>query len=74
MSCPADGVVVHVSGCAKGCAHPAAAPLTIVGTRGAARVIADGTAQRHAVVPMSIASKLAAQIAASSAAQEAVDA
>ena len=27
-----DGLALHVSGCAKGCAHPAPAPLTIVGT------------------------------------------
>jgi precorrin-3B synthase len=31
-----DGSIeLHVSGCAKGCAHPAAAALTIVGTAGA---------------------------------------
>ncbi|MCF3640687.1 precorrin-3B synthase [Rhizobium sp. TRM95111] len=37
-----DGsAAIHVSGCTKGCAHPAAAPLTIVGTGdGAALVIA----------------------------------
>ncbi len=29
---PRAGVALHVSGCAKGCAHPAAAPLTVVAT------------------------------------------
>jgi len=24
-----DGAVLHVSGCAKGCAHPGVAPLTL---------------------------------------------
>ena len=27
-----EGMLLHVSGCAKGCAHPAAAPLTLVAT------------------------------------------
>lgn len=30
------GQTLHVSGCAKGCAHPAAAPLTLVGRPGGA--------------------------------------
>lgn len=37
------GVVVHVSGCAKGCAHPAAAPLTIVGTLQGCGIIHGGS-------------------------------
>ena len=40
-----QGVALHVSGCAKGCAHPAPAPLTIVGTEGGCGVIANGTAR-----------------------------
>jgi len=36
------GVAVHVSGCAKGCAHPALAPLTIVGTAQGCGIIRDG--------------------------------
>jgi precorrin-3B synthase len=37
------GIAVHVSGCAKGCAHPAPAPLTLVGTEHGCDVIRDGT-------------------------------
>jgi len=35
--------MVHISGCAKSCAHPAAATLTVVGTRDACALVADGT-------------------------------
>ncbi len=31
-----DGVLLHVSGCAKGCAHPGAAPVTLVAREGGA--------------------------------------
>jgi len=37
------GVAVHVSGCAKGCAHPAPAPLTIVGTPQGCDIIHGGS-------------------------------
>ena len=40
-----DGIALHVSGCAKGCAHPASAPLTIVGTERGCGIIRDGTAR-----------------------------
>jgi precorrin-3B synthase len=40
-----DGIAVHVSGCAKGCAHPGAAPLTIVGTSQGCGLVHNGTAQ-----------------------------
>ncbi len=36
---------MHVSGCAKGCAHPTPAPLTIVGTERGCALIADDTAR-----------------------------
>jgi precorrin-3B synthase len=36
---------IHVSGCAKGCAHPAAAALTVVGTSSGCALIAEGTAR-----------------------------
>ncbi len=36
---------VHVSGCAKGCAHPRRAPLTIVGTEHGCGIVRDGTAR-----------------------------
>ncbi len=38
------GIALHVSGCAKGCAHPGAASLTLVGTEGRYALVADGTA------------------------------
>lgn len=34
---------VHISGCAKGCAHPAPAALTVVGTPDGCALIADGS-------------------------------
>jgi precorrin-3B synthase len=36
------GDIVHVSGCAKGCAHPAPAPLAVFGRDGRCDVFADG--------------------------------
>jgi precorrin-3B synthase len=36
------GLTAHVSGCAKGCAHPAAAALTLVGHHGLYDVVLDG--------------------------------
>jgi precorrin-3B synthase len=40
-----DGIALHVSGCAKGCAHSAPAPLTIVGTERGCGIVEDGTAR-----------------------------
>jgi precorrin-3B synthase len=44
---------IHVSGCAKGCAHPQAAAVTVVGTPEGCALIGDGSARDipHAVVP-----------------------
>jgi len=36
---------VHVSGCAKGCAHPAGAALTLVGSDGGAGLVLGGSAR-----------------------------
>jgi precorrin-3B synthase len=36
---------IHVSGCAKGCAHPAPAALTLVGCEGGAGLVVDGNAR-----------------------------
>jgi precorrin-3B synthase len=36
---------IHISGCAKGCAHPTSAALTVVGTSSGCALIADGTAR-----------------------------
>jgi len=41
-----DGArTIHLSGCAKGCAHPAPAALTVVGTSEGCALIARGTAR-----------------------------
>jgi len=40
-----DRVVLHVSGCAKGCAYPGSAPLTVVGTARGCGIVRDGTAR-----------------------------
>jgi precorrin-3B synthase len=38
------GVALHVSGCMKGCAHAAAAPITLVGRAGRYDLVLDGRA------------------------------
>ncbi|MEP9396177.1 precorrin-3B synthase [Mesorhizobium sp. KR2-14] len=38
-------VTLHISGCAKGCAHPARAALTLVGDEKGAGLVVDGTAK-----------------------------
>jgi precorrin-3B synthase len=38
-----DAFTIHISGCAKGCAHPIAAALTVVGTPAGCALIAKGT-------------------------------
>lgn len=40
-----DGLTIHVSGCAKGCAHSGAASLTVVGTPQDCALIANGSAR-----------------------------
>ncbi len=43
-----DGsLTIHVSGCPKGCAHPGAAGLTIVGGQNGCGLIIDGSARDH---------------------------
>ena len=37
-----DGEIIHISGCAKGCAYPAPAPLAVFGRDGRCDVFADG--------------------------------
>lgn len=41
----AEGIALHVSGCEKGCAHPAKAPVTLVGADEAYDLIVDGRAE-----------------------------
>jgi precorrin-3B synthase len=40
-----DAFKIHVSGCAKGCAHPTPTAMTIVGTPDGCTLIANGTAR-----------------------------
>jgi precorrin-3B synthase len=39
------GIALHVSGCAKGCAHPTPSPLTVVGTEEGCGIVHGGTAR-----------------------------
>jgi precorrin-3B synthase len=41
----ARGVLVHISGCPKGCAHPRPAALTLVGTERGCGIVRDGSAR-----------------------------
>ena len=41
---PSAGATLHVSGCAKGCAHPHSAPLTLVGHAGLFDLVTGGRA------------------------------
>ena len=45
----ADGPMVHVSGCAKGCACPRSMPLTVVGTKGRCGIVVNGSAHEEPV-------------------------
>jgi precorrin-3B synthase len=40
-----EGIAVHVSGCAKGCAHAGTASLTIIGTARGCGIVRNGTAR-----------------------------
>lgn len=40
---PGSGTMLHVSGCAKGCAHPYPAPITLVASNGRYQLVRDGT-------------------------------
>ncbi len=39
------GIALHISGCAKGCAHPFPAPLTVIGTAKGAGLVRNSTAR-----------------------------
>jgi len=43
--CLDAGARLHVSGCIKGCAHPKAAPLTLVATAEGYDLVRDGSAR-----------------------------
>ncbi|HZS68761.1 MAG TPA: precorrin-3B synthase [Burkholderiales bacterium] len=70
---PATVPLVHVSGCAKGCAHPAAAPLNIVGTARGCGIVRDGTA-REAPEALVATDDLAAAFASLTSRREAINA
>jgi precorrin-3B synthase len=56
------GIAVHVSGCAKGCAHPAAAALTVVGDAQGCGIVRYGTSRampRYHVAPAGLAAEVA---------------
>jgi precorrin-3B synthase len=58
---PAQDVVVHISGCPKGCAHPGPAALTLVGTPQGCGVVHHGTAREtpdHHVAPAQIGDEI----------------
>jgi precorrin-3B synthase len=61
-SLPPSNDIVHISGCAKGCAHPGPAALTIVGTERGCGIIEHGDARaipsRH-IAPADIAAEAA---------------
>ena len=67
-----DGIAVHVSGCAKGCAHPAPAALTVVGTAHGCGIIRNGTARAMPQLATSLPADLAAEVAGAFAEGEAV--
>lgn len=50
----ADGLSLHVSGCAKSCAHPGSADLTLVGRDGRYDVIVDGGTSDTAIAHLSL--------------------
>ena len=48
----ADGPMVHVSGCAKGCACPRSMPLTVVGTKGRCGIVVNGSAHEEPIATL----------------------
>jgi precorrin-3B synthase len=46
----ADAPLVHLSGCAKGCACPRSTPLTVVGIEGRCGVVVNGSARDEPLV------------------------
>jgi precorrin-3B synthase len=59
---PSRSETIHISGCAKGCAHPGAAALTVVGTERGCGIVRHGTARatpRHHVDPADLAREIA---------------
>ena len=58
LFCP----TIHISGCAKGCAHPAPAALTVVGTERGCGIVRHGSARaapRYHVDPTELGAEVA---------------
>ena len=53
------GLTLHVSGCVKACAHPAAADLTLVGDGGVYDVVIGGTTRDQPIARLDLAAILA---------------
>jgi precorrin-3B synthase len=57
-----NGVLLHISGCPKGCAHPQPAALTLIGTPQGCGVVHHGSARaapRHYVDPACVGDEIA---------------
>ena len=54
----AQGVTLHVSGCVKACAHPAAADLTLVGRDGRYDVVPGGTTRDKPVATLDLSARV----------------
>lgn len=54
----AEGLTLHVSGCVKSCARPAASDLTLVGEGGRYRIVIGGTARDSAVATLDLSALL----------------
>jgi precorrin-3B synthase len=54
----AEGTTLHVSGCVKACAHPAAADLTLVGREGHYDVVPGGTTRDKPVATLDLSALL----------------
>jgi precorrin-3B synthase len=54
----AEGATLHVSGCVKACAHPAAADLTLVGRDGLYDVVPSGTTRDKPVATLDLSALL----------------
>jgi precorrin-3B synthase len=70
-----DGIAIHISGCAKGCAHPGTAALTVVGDPKGCGIVRNGTARAtppYHVAPAELAAHFAAEAARIFATGEAV--
>lgn len=54
----AGGMTLHVSGCVKSCAHPAAADLTLTGREGRYDVVFNGTTRDNPVATLDLSALL----------------